>query len=379
MVPSRIITYVLLCGYSPFRSEDTKELVRETKEAKFEFHKRYWHSVSEQAKAFISRLLKVNPAARPTAAEALADPWLTTHEANASTDLPGMRENFNPRQRWGSAIAAVRAAGRLNVAGVRRRRSISSMSTADSGGWASDDDDDDGDDGYRGEGARKLESMGHSKNKSLGGGPPGENDNIKVIGPVDGGEEATDTHDVADVRDFAALDSVRRQAEHEHRQEHMRNQPPRTKDDVPEAPSPAHELRREDHPTMPAPLHEHTRTPSPLKETHDKHQAKKQEQLEFLNEPRATDGVATPSGYEHSNSNGDHSSSSRSEPTTLTNEVKPNRDSADGNERVGQGFMPGSFHKTMTEEERHEKDVHAQNQHKQRGWYHLFSKLKLHG
>ena len=33
---ARIITYVLLCGYSPFRSDDVKELIRETTEAKIE-------------------------------------------------------------------------------------------------------------------------------------------------------------------------------------------------------------------------------------------------------------------------------------------------------------------------------------------------------
>lgn len=43
-----IITYVLLCGYSPFRSEDAKELVRETTQAKVEFHDRYWKNVSEE-------------------------------------------------------------------------------------------------------------------------------------------------------------------------------------------------------------------------------------------------------------------------------------------------------------------------------------------
>lgn len=44
----RIITYVLLCGYSPFRSEDTKTLIRETTEAKIEFHEKYWKNVSKE-------------------------------------------------------------------------------------------------------------------------------------------------------------------------------------------------------------------------------------------------------------------------------------------------------------------------------------------
>lgn len=65
---------MLLCGYSPFRSEDAKELIRETTEAKIEFHERYWKNVSQQAKDFIRGLLNTDPALRPTAEEAFNDP-----------------------------------------------------------------------------------------------------------------------------------------------------------------------------------------------------------------------------------------------------------------------------------------------------------------
>ena len=88
-----VITYVLLCGYAPFRSEDPKELIRETMAAKVEFHDRYWKSVSKEgaatlpaaflithisdrnslAKNFIKSLLTPNPIYRPTAAAALID------------------------------------------------------------------------------------------------------------------------------------------------------------------------------------------------------------------------------------------------------------------------------------------------------------------
>ena len=44
----RIITYVLLCGYSPFRSDDTNELIRETTAARIEFHERYWSNISNE-------------------------------------------------------------------------------------------------------------------------------------------------------------------------------------------------------------------------------------------------------------------------------------------------------------------------------------------
>ncbi|KAF7368771.1 Protein kinase domain-containing protein [Mycena venus] len=130
-----IITYVLLCGYSPFRAEDTQTLIRETMEAKIEFHTKYWAKVSDEAKAFIKRLLSRDPEERPTAAAALDDPWLTTHDPSTEHDLAvGLRENFDARARWKSAIVGVRMIGRLN-SGLARKASSSASSAATSGGW----------------------------------------------------------------------------------------------------------------------------------------------------------------------------------------------------------------------------------------------------
>jgi hypothetical protein len=44
----RVITYVLLCGYQPFRSDDPNEVAKETMRGKIEFHERYWKNVSEE-------------------------------------------------------------------------------------------------------------------------------------------------------------------------------------------------------------------------------------------------------------------------------------------------------------------------------------------
>jgi len=44
----RVITYVLLCGYAPFRSDMTAEIIKETTEAKIEFQERYWTKVSQE-------------------------------------------------------------------------------------------------------------------------------------------------------------------------------------------------------------------------------------------------------------------------------------------------------------------------------------------
>ena len=65
---------MLLCGYPPFRGDDTKTLIRETTEAKIEFHERYWKNISLLAKVFIKRLLNPDPVERPSAEEAYNDP-----------------------------------------------------------------------------------------------------------------------------------------------------------------------------------------------------------------------------------------------------------------------------------------------------------------
>ncbi|KAF7313842.1 Protein kinase domain-containing protein [Mycena chlorophos] len=137
-----IITYVLLCGYTPFRAEKPEDLMQETISAKIEFHNKYWKNVSEEAKAFVKRLLQSNPPDRPSAADALSDPWLTTHEPSTEHDLgAGLRENFDARARWRSAIAGARALSRLNSGLLaQREREKKKMN-----GWGkvSDDDDDD--------------------------------------------------------------------------------------------------------------------------------------------------------------------------------------------------------------------------------------------
>lgn len=69
-----IITYVLLCGYSPFRSDDPEELMRETIRGQIEFHERYWKKPSQESKDFIKLLLQVDPSKRPTADEAAKHP-----------------------------------------------------------------------------------------------------------------------------------------------------------------------------------------------------------------------------------------------------------------------------------------------------------------
>ncbi|KAJ7207341.1 kinase-like domain-containing protein [Mycena rebaudengoi] len=132
-----IITYVLLCGYSPFRAEDAKTLMKETMEAKIEFHKvleerrkadvlsptpphpthpplsTYYQNATNDSTPHSQSLHQApaepGPAERPTADAALDDPWLTTHEPSTEHDLAaGLRDNFDAKARWKTAITSAR-------------------------------------------------------------------------------------------------------------------------------------------------------------------------------------------------------------------------------------------------------------------------------
>ena len=61
-----VITYTLLCGYSPFRSENLQDLIDECSNAQVVFHERYWKDVSDDAKDFINHLLQPEPYKRWT-------------------------------------------------------------------------------------------------------------------------------------------------------------------------------------------------------------------------------------------------------------------------------------------------------------------------
>lgn len=62
-----VITYVLLCGYTPFwggETNSTPALYEAILNADYQFEDEYWGLVSPEAKDFISKLLVVNPEKR---------------------------------------------------------------------------------------------------------------------------------------------------------------------------------------------------------------------------------------------------------------------------------------------------------------------------
>jgi calcium/calmodulin-dependent protein kinase I len=109
-----VITYTLLCGYSPFRSENLTDLIEECRSGRVIFHERYWRDVSKDAKDFILSLLQVNPTQRPTSEEALKHPWLKGESASDRDLLPEIRA-YIARSRLKRGIEIIKLANRIEA------------------------------------------------------------------------------------------------------------------------------------------------------------------------------------------------------------------------------------------------------------------------
>ncbi|XP_072552646.1 serine/threonine-protein kinase DCLK2 [Salminus brasiliensis] len=89
-----VITYILLCGFPPFRSErnQQEELFEQILLGRLEFPSPYWDNVTPSAKDLIGKMLQVNVSARYTAEEVLSHPWVlddTTLENNVTCETSG--------------------------------------------------------------------------------------------------------------------------------------------------------------------------------------------------------------------------------------------------------------------------------------------------
>uniref|UniRef100_A0A3Q3DVP6 Serine/threonine-protein kinase DCLK2 n=1 Tax=Hippocampus comes TaxID=109280 RepID=A0A3Q3DVP6_HIPCM len=74
-----VITYILLCGFPPFRgsSEDQEVLFDQILMGQVEFPLPYWDNVSDTAKELIRSMLEVEVDQRYTALQVLEHPWVT--------------------------------------------------------------------------------------------------------------------------------------------------------------------------------------------------------------------------------------------------------------------------------------------------------------
>ncbi|KAK7203822.1 calcium/calmodulin-dependent protein kinase [Myxozyma melibiosi] len=112
-----VITYTILCGYLPFRSENVQEYILEVRENGVIFHDKYWSDISSDAKDFIRGMLQVDPLKRRTSRELLKHKWIVGDTATTTDLLPNIREGFNARSKLLQAIEAVRLANKIKALG----------------------------------------------------------------------------------------------------------------------------------------------------------------------------------------------------------------------------------------------------------------------
>ncbi|KAK9461827.1 kinase-like domain-containing protein [Lipomyces oligophaga] len=110
-----VITYTLLCGYIPFRSETVNEFISEVQQVGVVFHEKYWREISPGAKEFIFSMLQYDPSRRATSTQLLQHPWLTGKSATTNDLLPAIKEGFQARTKFQQAIEAVRLANRIRA------------------------------------------------------------------------------------------------------------------------------------------------------------------------------------------------------------------------------------------------------------------------
>lgn len=114
-----VITYTLLCGYSPFIAESVDGFLEECNQHKdpVKFHSPYWDNITDEAKQFILRALTMDPNKRPTSTELLGDTWISDKNiASKSTNiLPNVKKGFDLRGKLHLAIENVKLQKRLKM------------------------------------------------------------------------------------------------------------------------------------------------------------------------------------------------------------------------------------------------------------------------
>ncbi|XP_077965278.1 serine/threonine-protein kinase DCLK2 isoform X4 [Gasterosteus aculeatus] len=108
-----VITYILLCGFPPFRSENNlqEDLFEQILLGRLDFPSPYWDNVTDSAKELIGKMLQVNAEARYTAQDILRHPWVTDDavtENNMKMEVTGkLKTHFNTAPQCNSTTAGV--------------------------------------------------------------------------------------------------------------------------------------------------------------------------------------------------------------------------------------------------------------------------------
>ena len=119
-----VITYFLLCGYTPFDRDTQQQEMEAIIAGDYKFEpEEYWANVSATAKDFVRECLTIDPGSRPTAEEALRHRWLADAEPHGVQDasgnmanlLPQMKRAFDARRTFRKAVFSMMAMKRMST------------------------------------------------------------------------------------------------------------------------------------------------------------------------------------------------------------------------------------------------------------------------
>lgn len=88
-----VISYFLLCGYTPFDRDSSAEEMQAILTCDFSFEpEEYWQDVSDEARAFISNCLQIDTEKRMTADECLVHPFLRERKDEPKKEVTESKE-----------------------------------------------------------------------------------------------------------------------------------------------------------------------------------------------------------------------------------------------------------------------------------------------
>uniref|UniRef100_A0A3Q3L3U2 Serine/threonine-protein kinase DCLK2 n=1 Tax=Labrus bergylta TaxID=56723 RepID=A0A3Q3L3U2_9LABR len=107
-----VITYILLCGFPPFRGgEDQEALFDQISKCQLDFPASSWDNVSDSAKALITGMLQVDGNRRYTAVQVLDHPWVNDDAGSENEQqllVAGkIKKHFNTGPKLNSTTAGV--------------------------------------------------------------------------------------------------------------------------------------------------------------------------------------------------------------------------------------------------------------------------------
>ncbi|XP_017213228.2 myosin light chain kinase, smooth muscle isoform X3 [Danio rerio] len=124
-----VICYILVSGLSPFMGDNDNETLSNVTSATWDFEDEAFDEISEEAKDFISNLLKKDMKARLTCDQCFQHPWLKQDTTNMEAKKLSKErmKKYILRRKWQKTGHAVRAIGRLSnmalMAGVHAKKS----------------------------------------------------------------------------------------------------------------------------------------------------------------------------------------------------------------------------------------------------------------